>query len=65
MGVQDRHDAGRDPDTAGLDPILLQSNPAAMDFFYDTTAKATDLWNDPFGPYPFDSTGAIADNLWP
>jgi hypothetical protein len=52
------------PETVGLDPILLQSNPAAMDFFYDTT-EATDLWNDTFGPYPFDPTGAIADNLWP
>jgi aminopeptidase N len=49
-------------ETVGLDPTLLQSNPAAMDFFYDTTAEATDLWNDTFGPYPFDSTGAIADN---
>jgi aminopeptidase N len=50
------------PETVGLDPTLLQTNPAAMDFFYDTTAEATDLWNDTFGPYPFDSTGAIADN---
>jgi aminopeptidase N len=50
------------PETVGLDPTLLQSNPAAMDFFYDTTAEATDLWNDTFGSYPFDSTGAIADN---
>jgi hypothetical protein len=33
-----------------------------MDFFFDTTAEATDLWNDTFGTYPFDSTGAIADN---
>jgi aminopeptidase N len=45
-----------------IDPTLKASNPAAMDFFYDTTAEATDLWNDTFGPYPFDSTGAIADN---
>jgi aminopeptidase N len=50
------------PETVGLDPTLSASNPAAMDFFYDTTAEATDLWNDTFGPYPFDSTGAIADN---
>ena len=34
----------------------------AVDFFYDTTAEATDLWSQTFGPYPFDSTGAIADN---
>ncbi len=49
-------------ETVGLDPTLLQSNPASMDFFYDTTAEATDLSNDTFGAYPFDSTGAIADN---
>jgi len=50
------------PETVAIDPALLQSNPLAMDFFYDTTAEATDLWNDTFGAYPFDSTGAIADN---
>jgi aminopeptidase N len=50
------------PETVGLDPSLLQNQPDAMDFFYNTTAEATDLWNDTFGPYPFDSTGAIADN---
>jgi aminopeptidase N len=49
-------------ETVGLDPTLRQSDPASMDFFYDTTAEATDLWNDTFGRYPFDSTGAIADN---
>jgi aminopeptidase N len=50
------------PETVAIDPDLKQSNPAAMDFFYDTSAEATDLWNDTFGTYPFDSTGAIADN---
>jgi aminopeptidase N len=50
------------PETVALDPTLLLTNPVAMDFFYDTTAEATDLWTDTFGPYPFDSTGAIADN---
>ena len=50
------------PETVGLDPVLKHSNPTAMDFFYDTTAEATDLWTETFGPYPFDSTGAIADN---
>jgi aminopeptidase N len=49
-------------ETVGLDPTLLATDPNAMNFFYDTTAEATDLWNDTFGPYPFDSTGAIADN---
>jgi aminopeptidase N len=50
------------PEIVGLDPTLLQTQADAMDFFYNTTAEATDLWNDTFGPYPFDSTGAIADN---
>jgi aminopeptidase N len=50
------------PETVAIDPTLKAANPAAMDFFYNTTAEATDLWNDTFGPYPFDSTGAIADN---
>lgn len=50
------------PETVGLDPTLIPGQPNAMDFFYNTTAEATDLWNDTFGPYPFDSTGAIADN---
>jgi aminopeptidase N len=50
------------PETVGVDPTLLQANPSSVDFFYDTTAEATDLWTDTFGPYPFDSTGAIADN---
>jgi aminopeptidase N len=50
------------PETVAIDPSLKDSNPKAMDFFYDTTAEATDLWTDTFGPYPFDSTGAIADN---
>jgi aminopeptidase N len=50
------------PQIVGLDPTLRESNPSAMDFFYDTTAEATDLWSDTFGEYPFDSTGAIADN---
>ena len=49
-------------ETVALDPTLLTINPGAMDYFFDTTAEATDLWNDTFGTYPFDSTGAIADN---
>jgi aminopeptidase N len=50
------------PETVGVDPTLLQSNPSSVDFFYDTTAEASDLWTTTFGAYPFDSTGAIADN---
>ncbi|MBW8487135.1 M1 family metallopeptidase [Actinomadura parmotrematis] len=45
-----------------VDPTLLAAQPTAVDFFYDTTAQATDLWNDTFGAYPFETTGAIADD---
>lgn len=45
-----------------VDPVLLSSQPDAMAFFRDTTAQVTDLWNDKIGKYPFDSTGAIADD---
>jgi aminopeptidase N len=50
------------PSTVAVDPTLLIGQPNAVDFFYDTTAEVTDLWSETFGPYPFDSTGAIADN---
>jgi len=50
------------PETVAVDPTIIASRPDAVDFFYDTTAEATDLWVKTFGPYPFDSTGAIADN---
>ncbi len=46
-----------DPKLAGRDP----AHPDPMAFFWDTTAEATDLWAKTFGPYAFDSTGAIAD----
>ena len=63
VGVQERHNAGRHPrDGRRSTRRCAQTNPTAMDFFYDTTAEATDLWDDTFGAYPFDSTGAIADN---
>jgi aminopeptidase N len=50
------------PETVAVDPTIIASRPDAVDFFYNTTAEATDLWTEAFGPYPFDSTGAIADN---
>jgi aminopeptidase N len=58
---------GRTPDgtpiTVAADPTLAAVNgKAAVDFFYDTSAEVTDLWSRTFGPYPFDSTGAIGDN---
>ena len=34
----------------------------AVDFFYETSAEAVDFLSQYFGPYPFSSTGAIADN---
>ena len=50
------------PETVAVDPVLLTSQPNAVDFFYDTSAQATDYLATQFGPYPFRSTGAIADN---
>jgi aminopeptidase N len=50
------------PETVAVDPTIIASRPDAVDFFYNTTAEATDLWVKNFGPYPFNSTGAIADN---
>jgi aminopeptidase N len=52
------------PMTIGVDPKLIGRDPAHPDpvaFFWDTTGEATDLWVKQYGPYPFDSTGAIAD----
>jgi aminopeptidase N len=50
------------PETVAVDPTLIQSQPNAVDFFYDTSAQATDYLATQFGRYPFMSTGAIADN---
>lgn len=51
------------PETVAVDPSLPPvDGQSAVDFFYDTSAEATDLWSRTFGPYPFTSTGAIADN---
>ena len=52
------------PETVAVDPKLTgrdPKHPDPMAFFYDTTAEATDLWSHTFGPYAFESTGAIAD----
>lgn len=46
-----------DPKLAGHDP----NHPDPVAFFWNTTAEVTDLWSTIFGPFPFDSTGAIAD----
>ena len=53
--------AGGVPQYVAVDPRLKGSGPDPMTFFWDTSAEVTDLWVKTFGPYPFDSTGAIAD----
>jgi aminopeptidase N len=50
------------PETVAVDPTLLTDEPDAVDFFFDTSAEAVDFESQYFGPYPFSSTGAIADN---
>ncbi|MFC6886039.1 M1 family metallopeptidase [Actinomadura yumaensis] len=45
-----------------VDPVLLANQPNAVNFFFDTTSEVTDLWAKTFGPYPFSTTGAIADD---
>jgi aminopeptidase N len=50
------------PNYVAVDPALLSSQPDAVAFFTDTTAEATDLWSKLYGKYPFDTTGAIADD---
>jgi aminopeptidase N len=51
------------PEYVAADPVLPDFNgQPAVDFFYEQTAKAADLWVKDFGPYPFDVVGAIADN---
>lgn len=45
-----------------VDPVLLTNQPNAVEFFRDTTAQVTDLWSQKIGTFPFDSTGAIADD---
>jgi hypothetical protein len=49
-------------ETVALDPTLLTINPAAMDYFFDTTAEATDLRSRPSGRTRSIQPGAIADN---
>jgi aminopeptidase N len=46
------------PEYVAVDPRLANKLPN----FWDTTARVTDAWTRLFGPYPFDSTGAIVDD---
>ncbi|QSY50963.1 MULTISPECIES: M1 family metallopeptidase [Streptomyces] len=52
--------------TPGGIPIYVATDPALaggqLDF-YGLTAEATDYWSRIFGPYPFEETGAIVDDL--
>ena len=59
------------PEYVAVDPVLpdvtttrngSSTTQHAVDFFYDYTGEAIDLWTKMFGPYPFDVVGAIADN---
>jgi aminopeptidase N len=50
------------PETVAVDPTLVAQNADAVDFFFNTSAEAVDVESTYFGPYPFSSTGAIADN---
>ncbi|MEV4677501.1 M1 family metallopeptidase [Actinomadura sp. NPDC049382] len=50
------------PNYTAVDPVLLQNQPDAVDFFYGTTGEVTDMWSKAFGRYPFGGTGAIADD---
>ncbi|MEU7132525.1 M1 family metallopeptidase [Streptomyces sp. NPDC046261] len=52
--------------TPGGIPIYVATDPALptgkLDF-YGITAEATDHWSKVFGPYPFEETGAIVDDM--
>jgi aminopeptidase N len=50
------------PETVVVDPALIAQRADAVDYFFDTSAEAVDFEAQYFGPYPFSSTGAIADN---
>ena len=43
-----------------IDPVLENSNNVDV---YGVTAEATDYWSQVFGPYPFEETGAIVDDM--
>ena len=57
------------PEYVAVDPVLpdvtttergVTKTRTAVDFFYEESARAADLWTQKFGPYPFDVVGAIA-----
>ncbi|GHC49134.1 M1 family metallopeptidase [Streptomyces cinnamoneus] len=51
--------------TPGGIPVYVATDPAlagGLDF-YGITAEATDHWSKVFGPYPFEETGAVVDDM--
>ncbi|MCG7204947.1 M1 family metallopeptidase [Streptomyces arenae] len=48
------------PVYVAIDPTLANSNSVDV---YAVTAAATDYWASLFGPYPFEETGAIVDDM--
>ncbi|MBV2353386.1 M1 family metallopeptidase [Streptomyces sp. J2-1] len=48
------------PIYVAIDPVLKGSNKVDV---YAVTAEATDYWSKVFGPYPFEETGAIVDDM--
>ncbi|MFF7358416.1 MULTISPECIES: M1 family metallopeptidase [Streptomyces] len=48
------------PVYVAIDPVLKNSNSVDV---YAVTAAATDYWSQVFGPYPFEETGAIVDDM--
>ncbi|QNP70044.1 M1 family metallopeptidase [Streptomyces roseirectus] len=51
---------GGTPIYVAIDPVLANSNDVDV---YAVTAEATDYWSTVFGPYPFEETGAIVDDM--
>ncbi|MDH6219445.1 M1 family metallopeptidase [Streptomyces pseudovenezuelae] len=48
------------PIYVAIDPVLANGNSVDV---YAVTAAATDYWSQIFGPYPFEETGAIVDDM--
>ncbi|GAA3491939.1 M1 family metallopeptidase [Streptomyces cremeus] len=51
---------GGTPIYVAVDPVLKDSNSVDV---YGLTAEITDHWSTLFGPYPFEETGAIVDDM--
>ncbi|MFD7162140.1 M1 family metallopeptidase [Streptomyces violascens] len=48
------------PIYVAIDPVLANQNKVDV---YAVTAEATDYWSKLFGPYPFEETGAVVDDM--